>query len=388
MAGELGDSEQIECRQCRHSVPRLEFCVRCGHSLAEEYHGERLRRGGTYAAAPNESVRSLALISTLFPELPRADMRVFRLCFAAGVALLIGLGLLGLFPVALVTAAVLVPFLMVLYLWTVDTYEDEPRPVIGATMVWGALAGVVSALIASRLPAPIGLGGLDVAALAASGVVMPLVDLLLMLIGPLLLLPWRRFNDALDGAIFGAASAISFGGARLLVIAVPMLGAGLRPGGDPLQWTIQLLSLGVLLPVIAAGSLGALCGTLWLRFRAPVADRHALGYSGSPAVAAVAAASLLVLAGLTRAGLPPVPQAVVLVVLAIAALFWLRTMIHFGLLQEAREIDIGAPMTCPNCGRETPVHTFCGNCGVAMRALPRPSHPPVESAPAAGSPTS
>jgi hypothetical protein len=49
----------------------------------------------------------------------------------------------------------------------------------------------------------------------------------------------------------------------------------------------------------------------------------------------------------------------------------MRLLIHLGLLQEAAEIEIGAPVTCPECGATTPHHTFCVTCGIALRALPR-----------------
>ena len=84
----------------------------------------------------------------------------------------------------------------------------------------------------------------------------------------------------LDGATFGAASAVSFSGAHLLVQSADLLGAGLRPAGDPLPWVIQLVSLGVLQPVIAAGAIGAVAAAFWLRYRAPITDRHALGIVG------------------------------------------------------------------------------------------------------------
>jgi hypothetical protein len=150
-----------------------------------------------------------------------------------------------------------------------------------------------------------------------------------------------------------------------------MLSAGLAPAGEALAWVVQLLSLAVLQPVIAAGAIGALGGTLWLRFRAPVADRHRLGLVGNPLFAVGAAAALLVAAGMARAALQPLPQAAVLLGLAVLALAWLRRQIHLGLLQEAAEREVGLPIGCPNCGGETPAHTFCGNCGVALVALPR-----------------
>ena len=70
----------------------------------------------------------------------------------------------------------------------------------------------------------------------------------------------------------------------------------------------------------------------------------------------------------------PLAQLVELVVLAVvagAALLWLRRIIHVGLIQEAREIPVGDPDPCPSCARITPRHTFCGACGVSLRALPK-----------------
>ena len=371
----------IRCNQCGHEVPRLGFCVRCGDALSDEYSVQaRREQRGRFAAAPDESARTVALVSTLFPQLPRAEMRAFRAALIAGVAAVVGIALLGFFPVALVVSAVLVPLLMVLYLWVVDIYEDEPIPVIGATMAWGAIAGIVFGLAMRTLQSESGLGGgPTLEAILLNGVGVALAEGALMLAGPLLLLPARRFNDVLDGATFGAASAVSFSGAHLIVQSVAVLGSGLRPTGDPLPWVVQLISLGVLQPVIAAGAVGAVTAAFWLRYRAPITDRHALGYVGMPAVALVLGAALLVGAGLAKSALPLVPQTVVLAILAAMALFWLRRALHLGLLQEAREIPIEGSVSCPNCGRPTPEHTFCGNCGISLRALPK--HRRVPAAP-------
>ena len=370
----MGDPELITCSQCGHEVPRMNFCIRCGHPLADEYHGEKMRRTGAFAANPDERVRSLALVSTLFPQLPKADMDIFRLALLVGIGITAGLALIGAFPVAIVTAAILVPLLMVIYMWDVDVYEDEPRIVIGATMVVGGLLGGLTELVVRALPAA-GRTGLDPTVLLLGGVVLPIVSLALMLVGPLLLLPWRRFNDVLDGATFGAASGVAFMGAKLLVSATNMWDAGLRPGGDPIPWVMTLVSLGVLMPLIAAGAVGAVAAALWLRWRSPVADRSGLGALGNPFVAILLGAALLVIAGLALAALGPVLQVIVLLVVLAVALLWLRTVIHFGLLQEAREIEVGPPLRCPNCGVETPHHAFCGNCGVALAALPRRPRP-------------
>jgi len=365
--------ELIRCNQCGNEVPRLTFCIRCGDPLSDEYQAESVReQRRRFAAAPDERVDSPALISTFFPQLPAADMRSFRRAFAAGVVIILGLALAGLFPVAIVSAAVLVPLLMVLYLYTVDIYEDEPASVIGATMLWGAVAGIVYGYLVGRLPiTTASFGGTNVGETLLNGVALPVVELALMIAGPLVLLRWPRFNDVLDGATFGAASAVSFSGAHVILQALPMLNGGLRPAGDPLPWVVQILSLGIFQPVIAAGAVGAVGAAFWLRYRAPVSDRHKLGFVGNPLVALLGATVLLVVGGLAKSVLPLVPTTLVLATLALVALLWLRRALHLGLLQELREISESRTITCPNCGRQTPEQSFCGQCGISLRALPR-----------------
>ena len=369
-------SGPITCNECGNQVPRMQFCIRCGDPLGDEYAAEHVReQRRRFAAAPDERVNAVALVSTLFPQLPRADMRSFRLAFAAGVAIVVGLALLGFYPVALTSAAVLVPLLMVLYLWDVDIYEDEPVWVIGATMLWGVIAGVAFGWLLQHLPSAVGFGRPDLAGTLTAGVGLPILEGLVMIAGPLLLLRWKMFNDVLDGATFGAASAVTFSGTHLIVQSLPMFGAGLRPAGDALPWIIQLLSLGVLQPVIAAGAIGALGAALWLRYRAPVSDRNALGLVGNPVVALIGALALLVAAGLAKTLLTLIPQTLVLAVIAVVALLWLRRALHLGLLQESRETGVRGDIRCPNCGLTTPEHTFCGNCGVSLRALPTSRRP-------------
>lgn len=364
--------QTIKCNQCGSDVPRMEFCIRCGDPLSDEYSSEgRADARRRFAAAPHEPIATVALISTLFPQLPRAHMRSFRIAFLAGAAIILVLTLLGFYPVALVTAAVLVPLLMVMYVYVVDVYEDDPISIIGATILWGVLAGIVYALIVRALPAGPGFAAADAGSILLSGLALPILEGVLMLAGPLFLLPQRRFNDVLDGATFGAASAVAFSGAHLIVQALPVFGAGLRSAGDPLQLSVQLLSLGVLQPVIAGGAIGAAAAAFWLRYRSPVADRDALGLVGIPLVATLGALLLLIAAGIVKTVVPLIPATVILAVLAGIALLWLRIALHLGLLEESREIEVGRSILCPNCNHITPEHTFCGHCGISLRALPR-----------------
>ncbi len=373
-------AETVRCNQCGNDVPRLRYCIRCGDPLSDEYSAEgRVEARAHFAAAPHEPLRTVALISTLFPQLPRAEMRMFRIAFLAGAGIILVLALLGFYPVALVAAAVLVPLLMVMYVYVVDIYEDEPLTIVGATMLWGVAAAIIYGLLLRALPSQTGFAAPDSAGILLNGVALPLFEGLLMIAGPLFLLPQRRFNDVLDGATFGASSAVAFAGTLVIVQSLPVLGAGLRPAGDPLPWVVQLLSLGVLQPVIAAGAIGSATAAFWLRYRSPVTDRKALGMFGMPVIALAAAAALFVVAGLARSLLPLIPATLVLAVVAALALLWLRQALQLGLSQESREITVTRSILCPNCGHTTPEHTFCGHCGISLRALPRSVR--VEEAP-------
>ena len=356
------------CPNCGNEVPEGNYCVVCGTRLAE---GGGARRG--FSAAPNQSVLRPAPMSTLFPQLPPAEMTNFYVALGAGTAAMIVLAILGLFPLAIVAAAVLVPLITVVYIYDVDVYEDEPIRVIGLTMLAGATAGAVVGILGRAL-APSGAASLieqsSGAALIRS-VVLPLVALVLALVGPALLLRYERFNDVLDGATFGVAAAVCCAGGQLLVQAGPLFTAGLRPGGATGDWIVRLLGAGIAVPLLFAGSIGAAGGVLWLRYRAPVRDREILGPLGNPIVAIPLAGAALVLGALALEYLGQILALVALIVLDGVVLLALRVIIHLGLMQEAAERSIGDDVTCPNCGEQTPHHTFCINCGFSFAALPK-----------------
>jgi len=371
-ATNAGDRDTVRCAQCERAVPALDYCVVCGDPLANE----RLASGKTrseYSAAPDEPAFAIRFFTTLFPHLPRADLDTFRIGFVLGGLVVVILVAAGLYPIALVVAAVIVPLLIVLYIVDVDVYEDEPARVLGATMAWGAGAGVLFAIV-NRAVRPDGL--LDgttphAVAILLDGLIAPLAELALIVAGPLALLRYRRFNDVLDGTTFGVASAAAFSGAYSLVNAVDVLRGGLHPAGDPLPWVLTLFTVAVIRPVLLATASAGVCAALWLRFRAPVRDRGALGFVGRPGPAIAAAGSLLVVAALCGSFLDQIAAAVVSGILAATGLIWLRRAIHLGLLQESREHPIGPLIRCANCGRTTERHTFCGRCGIALKALPK-----------------
>lgn len=364
--------EKVTCANCEREVPADTFCVRCGEELATATAGSGSNRKD-FAAAPGEKLSRPSLVSTIFPQLPNDSMQTFRVSLVLGVVVIVALAAVGLFPVALIAAAILVPLLTVIYLYDVDVYEDQPYYVVGLTMLGGAVAGVALALL-SRAIAPADAAfvtedaGSDV---LLRGVLLPALSVALILIGPLVLLRYRKFNDVLDGSTFGAASAIAFTGAQVLTQGFDFLADGPNPDGDFVPWLVRLLTIAILLPVLTAGLMGAVGGALWLRYRAPVKQRDHLGPLGNPPVAIAVAVAVLILVAVLQIYLPGGASLAILAVLAPAALIWLRRVIHLGLLQEASEIEIGPDITCANCGAQTASHTFCQNCGISLRALPK-----------------
>jgi hypothetical protein len=367
----------VTCPSCGRSVPSGRFCVVCGYELGGEGSG-----GRKFSAAPHQRVWTPAPLATLFPALPRTEMKRFHAAAAAGVALMVGLAAFRLFPLALVVAAILVPLLTVMYIYDVDLYEDEPLRVIALTMLWGLVAGIV-VTVAARAILTNGTASLvdrDASTTFGHGVVVPLAGLAAILVGPLLLLRYPRFNDVLDGVTFGVATAVSFAGAVLLVESSDFFSAGLRPFGSVTSWIVRVLELGIAIPLLVGAVVGGACASLWLRYRAPVRDRDALGAIGKPSAAVLVAAAALVVAALAQAVLTDWQLLPVLLALDVAALLWLRRAIHLGLLQEASEHPIGPPIECPNCSRETPHHTFCIDCGVSFQALPKDRRPAADVA--------
>lgn len=131
------------CPSCGQETPDGNFCVRCGAPLRSGEAGSAPSRSRTqYAAAPHEPLLAPMLVSTLFLHLPRESMVGFRAALGGGAALVVVLAALGLFPVALIAAAMLLPILALRYAVDVDIYEDEPIWAMTLTFVWGALAGV------------------------------------------------------------------------------------------------------------------------------------------------------------------------------------------------------------------------------------------------------
>ena len=378
----------ITCANCGADIPQLPYCIACGASLTSgDAHQHR-----RFAASPHENAVAVRFASTMLPRLPKAHMAAFNISLLVGLLIVVVIAALGYYPVALAAGAFIVPLLLVVYIYDVDDYEDEPIRVTAYTIVWGVIAGALFGfLLRAMFPSVSLLTGESLLTGVLKTGVLPLIGGALALAGPLVLLPYRKFNDVLDGATFGATAGATFAGAQVIVQSLDLFSAGLHPGGDAGSWVIRILLHSVLVPIILGCAVGAVAGAFWLRYRAPVPDRTKLGAAGRPVVALLMAALLLLSSSVGLNLLRDIPSLIVESVLAAVALIWLRLVIHLGLLEEIVEVAEGPPVTCANCGRETPHGSFCGECGVALRALPKraggaTSPPPPVSPPPAEPP--
>lgn len=362
----------ITCSTCRDETPEGPFCIRCGAPLGQGHQGRSSSRSA-YAASPHEHVGTPAVISSLFPHLPRSSHWGFRVALMTGAVVLVVLGAARLFPLGLIAAAVLLPLVVVLYVIDVEVYEEEPVWAMVLTLVWGAAAGIGFGLIAvavsPSLTSVVTSGTSQY--LLYQGLVLPFCGLLVLMLGPLVLLRYHRFNSVLDGVAFGLSAGAAFAGGQLIAYSYHVLGSGIRPHGSLAPWIWRLLSFGVALPVVTIGAAAAASAALWLRYRAPARDAEALGPVGHALVALPAAALLVMGASAGEVFLPAGGWLGWLVAFDLVVIVLLRRAIHVGLLEESLQIPIGAEFECPNCGGATRRHTFCGQCGISLQALPK-----------------
>lgn len=112
-----------------------------------------------------------------------------------------------------VITAVIPTVLYVFILWWFDRYEKEPRHLLLAAFVWGAVPAAILSIIGEAE-----LGGLLVALgetsaeLLSSSLLAPVVEESAkgFAVFLLLLFFWREFDDVLDGVIYGATVGFGF----------------------------------------------------------------------------------------------------------------------------------------------------------------------------------
>ena len=354
----------VTCPQCGSVVPAGEFCGHCGRHLTMG----STRRAHAYAAVPSQRVAHLSIITTLLPHLPHRRGGPFRVAMIAGAALVVLLAVMHLFAPATAVAVFVLPVLYLMYLYEVEVYEREPWLVIGATMVAGAILGILFTNLTGGALAQLVLTGDRDTALALAGVAIPLLAQALMLAGPLFLYFARsRFREPLDGLTFGAASALGFTLASSLTAFWPLLTGPLVAGGSPLDWAVRLTRAGLLVSLINACTTAVLTAAIWLHRY----DRRRTGRPWYATVLTTLVVAFGVQVALGVASFFIGDLIVDVAVLGLAAgglLLYLRVVIHDALLVEGAEHEIGRDGPCPECHRIVPAMAFCPACGAARAA--------------------
>jgi hypothetical protein len=204
-----------------------------------------------------------------------------------------------------------------------------------------------------------------------AGVAIPIVAQALMLVGPLFLYAFRgRFREPLDGLTFGAASALGFTLTSSLTKFWPAITGALVSGGDPIDWSLRLLQVGIMVSLINASTTGLVAAAIWLHRY----DRRKISrpWASSILVTLIVAFGGQVVIGMLTFALPNVATEVLIrLVAALALLLSVRLVIHQALLVEGVEHEIGPDSQCPECHRIVPTMAFCPSCGAARAAAPK-----------------
>lgn len=357
----------VTCPQCGSSVPSGDFCGHCGAHLTIG----STRRTNAYTAVPAERVAHLSIISTLFPALPHRRSGPFRVALVAGGAVVVMLAALHLFAPATAAAVFVLPVLYLLYLYEVEIYEDEPWLVVGATMVIGAVLGIVFTSVTGGALAQLILTGDRDASFGLAAVAIPVLAQALMLGGPLLLYIIRgRFREPLDGLTFGAASALGFTLASSLTAFWPLFAGPLVAAGSPLDWGLRLTRAGLFVSLINACTTALVTAALWLhRYGRRQAGRR---WHSSILFALVVAFGVQIALGVMAFLVDDlIVDFVILAATTAVLLLYVRLVIHDALLVEGVEHEIGLDAPCPECHRVVPTMAFCPSCGAARAAAPK-----------------
>lgn len=362
-----GGPPLVTCPHCGSTVPAGEFCGHCGAHLRTA----DVDRRHAFAAMPNEPVVHFNLISTLFPHLSHRHGGPFRWALIAGVLFGLVLAAFHLFAPATVAAAFVLPVLYLLYLYEVEVYADEPWLLVGATMVAGAVLAYAFTEIAGGAASRLNLAADTGGAFALRAVAIPIVAQTLMLLGPLFLYFARpRYREPLDGVTFGAASALGFSLASELASLWPLITGPLVAAGDPVDWALRLLRLGILVSLVNASTTALIVAAVWLQRY----DRRRAQRAREVSVLATLIAAYgtqVVLGALTFVVADLIVQVLVWALATIALMLYVRQVIHQALLAEGVVHEIGPDSQCPECHHIVPTMLFCPNCGAARAAAPR-----------------
>lgn len=253
----------MTCPTCGATVPEVaRYCHRCG---TDERAGGNARRTDSFAIEPGEPVASFNLVSSLMPMASGSGAQAYKFALAAAVAVPVGAAMLGYLAFAFAAAAVVIPTAYLVYLYDVNEWEDQPIPVVLATVVLAAVLGALFTLLWQEVllePSLVtrGRGGesvLDTGRLLVMGLVVPIGAMVLAQAGPTFLASRDAFDDLIDGLTFGVASGATFAAAETLVLNRSLfssLGSVDQP--DSALWGALVLSAAIVKPVVYGAAAG------------------------------------------------------------------------------------------------------------------------------------
>ncbi len=206
-------------------------------------------------------MRSINLVTALLPLSSGAGVRAYEVALAVGVVVPIAAAALGWVSFALVAAALAVPAVFTIYLYDVNEWEDEPVPVVLASLVASGAArrgsdvGAAPAAARCRRYRRVRRHGTDVRSVVILGVVAPLVALVLGLVGPLWLASRPRFDDMIDGLTFGAVSGAAYAaGETLMAHREVFVGTA---HGDAEVWVSIVANAAIVKPVVYGAAMAS-----------------------------------------------------------------------------------------------------------------------------------
>lgn len=359
----------MTCTNCGREAPEGHFCTWCGTRQAAGSAQSPRRR---FAAAPNESLVSPSMLTTLFPHLGERGVNEFRWAFAVGVLVLLGLYVAGLITAAFIVAAMIVPILYVLYLYEARVYRDAPIPVMLGTIGGGFLLGVVATIVLDRLAggrsgaSETGPGsGIDIGVLLLASVAVPVVQELIKPLPALFLRNRPAFAFSIDGLVFGIAAGLGYAAAETIIHFSAVI-TGLPVRSEPGLWIFPLITVAILMPLLHGSATGLVTVGIW-RLRGGRVPPLAV-----PAVLLAIGGHVAFSVGgklIQAAGLSPVVGLIWETIVVVSLLIGIRLLLDRLLREEATELGL-AESTCTNCGSEIRASGFCPVCGVALAATP------------------
>jgi RsiW-degrading membrane proteinase PrsW (M82 family) len=363
----------MRCASCGREVPDGVFCTNCGAHQGTAGPAASKRRSSHYAPHPGENVFQPALFTTLFPHLGHRKVHEFRWVFLGGIVGVFALFFAGLITSALCVAVLLLPIMYLLYLYEAQVYREEPIPVLAALVFASVAIGVgvtvgTDHLISNGSTLSFAVTG---GSLVLIGIVIPLIQEAAKPLAALALRARPAFRDeTLDGLVFGVAAGLGFGVGESFVRFSKIL-IDLPVRTTPGDWIYPLLTTAVLLPVLQGTATGLLCAAIWRLARGSADMLAMLGIAAALGghIAFTLVGQIFVNHGWSQVVVLAWQLLVVAVLLIV-----LRALLHFALLEEAREMGSAARF-CGHCHRTVTAEGFCPSCGGALSAVPFHTRP-------------